>query len=58
MKMRITKLNVGWCSKLGEGGRRLNMNYIKGMMIFDQGSAIELSFSFEYASVIWLSECC
>jgi len=57
MKMLITKLNIGWCSKLGEGGRGLNKNYIKGMLIFNR-STIELSFSFEYASVIWLSECC
>jgi hypothetical protein len=34
MKMRIMKLNVGWCNKLGEGGRGLNMIYIKGMLIF------------------------
>jgi len=58
MKMRITKLNVGWCNKLGEDGRGLNKNYIKGMLIFNRRSAIELSFSFEYAIVIWLSECC
>jgi hypothetical protein len=52
MKMWITKLNVGWCTKLGEGGKGLNRNYIKGKLIFDRRSAIGLSFSFEYASVI------
>jgi hypothetical protein len=58
MKMRITRLKASWCNKLGEGGRGLSMNYIKGMLIFDRGNAIELSFSFEYPSVIWVSKCC
>jgi hypothetical protein len=58
MKMRITELKVGWCSRLGESGRGFCKNYINGMLIFDWGNAIELNFCFEYASVIWLLKCC